>query len=56
MDTVTSDVLHSMFALNLVEMDVSKGLLEKIFLASPRGLGHRFWIMKVFPIDARNVT
>ena len=36
-DSATFDVLHSTCARILVEMDVSKGLLEKICLASPWG-------------------
>ena len=36
-DSDTSDVLHSTCAQILIEMDVSKGLLEKICLASLRG-------------------
>ena len=36
-DIATSNVLHSTFACTFVEMDVSKGLPEKICLASPRG-------------------
>lgn len=37
-DSTTSDVMHLMVARILVEMDVSKGLPEKIFLGSPRGV------------------
>lgn len=36
MDEATSDILHPTFVQILVEMDISKGLPEKICLASPR--------------------
>ena len=37
-DSATSDILHSTFARILVEMDVSKGLLEIIYLKLPQGI------------------
>ena len=36
-DLATFDVLHSMCAQILVELDISKGFPEKIFLASSQG-------------------
>lgn len=38
MDSMTSDVMHPTIACILVEMDVSKGLPEKICLGSPQGV------------------
>ena len=37
MDSDTSDILHSTYARFLVEMDISKGLPEKVCLDSSRG-------------------
>ena len=52
-DSITSDVMHSTVARIMVEMDVAKGLLEKIFLGSPWGVWSQVLDYEGLPFHCR---